>query len=148
MSRRSVGRRAGLSGAGDRRPRPRRGGVTLLSSVPPAEETPVDLYLAAQADLTAVERFAQRHEADLVPRQARYYRDLIPLAVPQPGQQYAFAVDLDACTGCKACVTACHSLNGLDDDESWRSVTVMTASRQTVTSACHHCVDPACLKGC
>jgi Fe-S-cluster-containing dehydrogenase component/DMSO reductase anchor subunit len=122
--------------------------VTLLSSVGPVEETPIDRYLSAQADLTAVERFAQRHEADLLPRQARYYRDLIPLAEPQPGQQYRFAVDLDSCTGCKACVTACHSLNGLDEGESWRSVTVLPDSRQTVTSGCHHCLDPACLKGC
>src|SRR5438477_4339480 len=136
MPRRSVDRSAGVSGARARRTRPRRGVVTLLSSVPPIEETPVDLYLAAQADMTAVERFAQRHEAELMPRQARYYRDLIPLAEPQPGQQYAYAIDLDSCTGCKACVTACHSLNGLDDDESWRSVTVMAGSRQTVTSAC------------
>jgi Fe-S-cluster-containing dehydrogenase component/DMSO reductase anchor subunit len=122
--------------------------VTLLSSVAPVEETPIDQYLAAQAELTAVERFSQRHEAELLPRQERYYRDLIPLTQPGPGQQYAFAVELDACTGCKACVTACHSLNGLDDGESWRTTTVLEDSRQTVTAACHHCLDPACLKGC
>jgi Fe-S-cluster-containing dehydrogenase component/DMSO reductase anchor subunit len=128
--------------------------VTLLSAVEPVDETPVDRFLAEQADLTAVERFAQRHAAELVPRQARYYRDLIPFAAPEPGQQYGFEVDLDACTGCKACVAACHSLNGLDDGESWRSVTVLTGGttitpfQQTVTAACHHCVDPACLNGC
>jgi Fe-S-cluster-containing dehydrogenase component len=126
--------------------------VTLLSAVEAVEETPVDRYLAEQADLTAVERFSQRHDAGVGHTQARYYRDLIPLAQPQPGQQYAFDVDLDACTGCKACVAACHSLNGLDDGESWRSVTVLSGAaepfQQTVTSGCHHCVDPACLKGC
>jgi formate dehydrogenase iron-sulfur subunit len=128
--------------------------VTLLSAVAAVEETPVDRYLAAQADLTAVERFSQRHEAEFVPSQARYYRDLIPLARPEPGQQYGFEVDLDACTGCKACVAACHSLNGLDDGESWRSVTLLSGGsaaqpfQQTVTAACHHCVDPACLNGC
>jgi formate dehydrogenase iron-sulfur subunit len=128
--------------------------VTLLSAVAAAEETPVDRFLAQQADLTAVERFAQRHRAELVPRQARYYRDLIPMAQPEPGQQYGFEVDLDACTGCKACVAACHSLNGLDDGESWRSVTLLSGGtatqpfQQTVTAACHHCVDPACLNGC
>ena len=36
--------------------------------------------------------------------------------------QYAFDVDLDSCSGCKACVSACHSLNGLDEDETWRDV--------------------------
>ncbi len=126
----------------------------MLSSVPAVDETPIDHWLQQQRDLTAVERFSQRHEADLLPRQARYYRDLIPLAQPAPGQQYGFEVDLDACTGCKACVAACHSLNGLDEGESWRSVTVLHGndparpSQQTVTAGCHHCVDPACLAGC
>jgi Fe-S-cluster-containing dehydrogenase component len=116
--------------------------------------TPIDEFLAQQADLSAVERFAGLHDADQVPSLARYYRDLLPASPPQPGQQYGFEVDLDACTGCKACVTACHSLNGLDADESWRSVTLLhggppeASSRQTVTTACHHCVDPACLAGC
>ena len=122
--------------------------MDLLSSVEPIGETPVDRFLAEQAELTAVERFAQRHDAELLPVQARYYRDLIPLTAPAPGQQYRFAVDLDACTGCKACVTACHGLNGLDDDESWRAVTTLEGSRQTITTACHHCLDPACLAGC
>ena len=63
-------------------------------------------------------------------------------------------MDLDSCTGCKACVVACHSLNGLDDDEAWRDVGfVVGGSRaapyqQTVTTACHHCADPGCLNGC
>jgi Fe-S-cluster-containing dehydrogenase component/DMSO reductase anchor subunit len=84
---------------------------------------------------------------------AERYRGLLPAAPPGPGEQYAFDVDLDACTGCKSCVVACHSLNGLDEDESWRSVGLLqggkkVAFQQTVTTACHHCVDPACLTGC
>ncbi|MBW3556286.1 MAG: dimethyl sulfoxide reductase anchor subunit [Actinobacteria bacterium] len=116
--------------------------------------TLIDRYLASQGTLTAIEDFATRHDAGFVPSQARYYENLIPLAEPLPGQQYGFEVDLDACTGCKACVTACHSLNGLDEDESWRSVgmlhggTPLEPFQQTVTTACHHCVDPACLNGC
>jgi len=104
--------------------------------------------------MTPVERFSQRHDRGGVPTQARYYRDLIPQSKPAPGQQYAFAVDLDACTGCKACVAACHSLNGLDEEEMWRSVGLIHGGtsakpyQQTVTTACHHCVEPGCLDGC
>ncbi len=136
--------------------------MTLLSAVAPVLETPFDAYLAKQSEKTAVDRFSRHHEStsetnhanDFEHGQARYYRDLIPMARPEPGQQYGFEVDLDSCTGCKACVAACHSLNGLDDDESWRTVTLLRSEpkavpyQQSVTSACHHCVDPACLKGC
>src|SRR6266542_2974885 len=116
--------------------------------------TLIDDLLEEQQRLTAVERFARKHERHDLPAQARYYRDLIPLERPVAGEQYAFAVDLDACTGCKACVSACHSLNGLDDDEAWRQVTLLTGERagrpfqQHMTAACHHCVDPACMDGC
>src|SRR5215207_8730892 len=85
-------------------------------------KTLIDELLAQQKSLTAVARFAEIHEQDALPAQARYYRDLIPLQKPKAGEQYAFEVDLDKCSGCKACVTACHSLNGLDDDEVWRDV--------------------------
>src|SRR5918993_1457956 len=76
-----------------------------------------------------------------------------PPSRPLPGEQYAFEVDLDSCTGCKSCVAACHSLNGLDDDETWRDVGMLVGDvyvpyQQTVTTACHHCVDPACANGC
>ena len=117
-------------------------------------KTLIDELLAQQKSLTAVARFAEIHEQDALPAQARYYRDLIPLNKPAAGQQYAFEVDLDKCSGCKACVTACHSLNGLDDGEVWRSVGVLhgakneEAFQRTVTTACHHCVEPGCLEGC
>ena len=88
------------------------------------------------------------------PLQARYYRDLIPLNAPKQGEQYAFEVDLDSCSGCKACVTACHNLNGLDEDEVWRKVGLLSGGSsqlpviQHVSTACHHCVEPACMEGC
>ena len=156
----------------------------------------IDELLADQQSLTAVEKFSRAHDA-LAPG-ARSYRDLIPLEAPRTGEQYAFEVELDKCSGCKACVTACHSLNGLDDNETWREVGLLItppkrqgwhgrlenggceveplalravenpisfqqptnrlAARgippvpgitlQHVTTACHHCVDPACLNGC
>jgi formate dehydrogenase iron-sulfur subunit len=103
---------------------------------------------------TAVEKFAEIHHQQALPLQAKYYRDLLPATPPGKGQQYAFEVDLDACTGCKACVAACHNLNGLEDDELWRKVGLLHGGSDTlpvlqhVTTACHHCVEPACLKGC
>ena len=111
----------------------------------------LDFLLDEQQQLTAVERFAQRHASH---SEQRFYRDLIPATPPGPGQQYAFRVDLDLCTGCKACVTACHNLNGLGAQETWRDVglliggTPAAPALQTVTTTCHHCEDPACLAGC
>ncbi len=114
----------------------------------------LESLLAEQQELSAVEKFAQLHESEELPAQAKYYKRLLPTSAPQEGQQYSFSVDLDKCTGCKACVTACHSLNGLDEEETWRSVgllhggTADAPMQQTVTTACHHCLDPACMNGC
>ena len=110
--------------------------------------------LAEQGRLdTPVARFSRAHDLAVVaapPPQSQ----LIPLSAPRAGEQFAFEVDLDSCTGCKSCVAACHSLNGLDETETWRDVGLLVSpSRahpftQTVTTACHHCADPACLNGC
>ncbi|MGI9473547.1 MAG: DmsC/YnfH family molybdoenzyme membrane anchor subunit [Rubripirellula sp.] len=115
----------------------------------------VEMLLAEQQSLTAVERFSAFHEThEEGPAQERYYRDLLPASPPKSGQQYAFKVDLDACSGCKACVVACHTLNGLEEEETWRKVGTLTQGQgsesrvQHVTTACHHCEDPGCLNGC
>jgi formate dehydrogenase iron-sulfur subunit len=130
----------------------------LAFSVAPArangEPSLLHALLAEQRQLTAVEELARRQDRDELPAEARRYRDLIPSGAPETGQQYAFDVDLDLCTGCKACVTGCHSLNGLDEGEVWRSVGLLQGgtpalpAQQTVTTSCHHCVEPACLIGC
>jgi Fe-S-cluster-containing dehydrogenase component len=128
--------------------------------------TLVDELLAEQRELTAVEIFSRDH-GHAAPGVAERYARLLPATPPRPGAQYSFEVDLDKCSGCKACVTACHSLNGLDDDETWRSVGMLVAAEtalapapapttrtgdgaflQHITTACHHCVDPGCLTGC
>src|SRR5262245_1223884 len=117
-------------------------------------KTLIDDLLEEQQLLTPVTRFAQKHEKHDLPAQAKYYQDLIPLSKPQKGEQYAFQVNLDTCSGCKACVTACHSLNGLEEDEIWRNVGFLHTPpgeqpfQQTITTACHHCVDPGCYNGC
>ena len=101
----------------------------------------------------AVEAFATLHKRAALPASG-VYRHPIPLRAPSSGEQYAFEVDLDACTGCKACVTACHALNGLDPGEAWRSVDLVVGAEdaagglQHVTSSCHHCLDPGCMHGC
>jgi formate dehydrogenase iron-sulfur subunit len=131
--------------------------VELLTAAKPETlEGEIGRHLAEQQRLTPVERFARLHERESDRHtQARYYRDLIPLSAPAKGEQYAFTVDLDACSGCKACVTACHSLNGLDECETFRDVGALVGRDrgglhvlQHVTTACHHCLEPACLHGC
>lgn len=159
------GQHAGTAGA-------RRSPVSLPSSpihlpVSPSPtphlQTLVDQYLADQRKVSAVDQFSRWHDqksSDSAghPRTPQYRR-LLPTSRPARGEQYAFQVDLDACSGCKACVTACHSLNGLEEGESWRSVGLLldrqstasptpSAAVQHVSTACHHCVDPACLNGC
>lgn len=105
-----------------------------------------------QSELTAVEIFSQWQPS--APSTESLYQALMPASNPGPGQQFAFEVDLDKCSGCKACVVACHTLNGLGETETWRKVGLLTSSlplmpvRQHVTTACHHCIDPGCLKGC
>ncbi len=118
---------------------------------PLTQEALLEQLLREQQTLqTPVALFAKAHESRSVRER---FAHLIPLSKPEPGAQYAFEVNLDACTGCKACVAACHSLNGLDEDEAWRDTGLLLGTRrqpylQTVTSACHHCVDPACAEGC
>ncbi|WP_182867248.1 DmsC/YnfH family molybdoenzyme membrane anchor subunit [Rhodopirellula sp. JC639] len=123
----------------------------------------VGQLLQEQQELSAVEQFSDWHSghasgaATAAPAQEKYYRSLLPASAPGPGQQFAFEVDLNACSGCKACVVACHTLNGLEEDESWRRVGTLVigdpnaadvSAIQHVTTACHHCEDPGCLNGC
>ncbi len=114
----------------------------------------VDRLLDSQQQLTAVEKFSQRYLSVTAPANESLYQDLIPLEGLSDGEQYSFEIDLDACSGCKACVAACHSLNGLEEGEIWRNVGLLTGGDdfnpvvQHITSACHHCVEPACMHGC
>ncbi len=119
---------------------------------PFSNENLVDKLLREQSTLqTPVAKFSEAHDQGT---RTDLFKHLIPLEKPRNGEQYAFQVELDKCTGCKACVVACHTLNGLDEDEAWRDVGLLEAGpanpgfQQTVTTACHHCLDPECLNGC
>ena len=117
------------------------------------EESPLSAYLDSQQRLeTPVAVFARAHDQGEIIEPV--HAKLIPLTAPKADEQYAFEVNLDQCTGCKACVAACHSLNGLDEEETWRDVGMIIGGtpaepyQQTITTACHHCEDPGCLNGC
>jgi len=121
----------------------------------PSLQSFLDELLADQQQLqTPVARFGALDHSTFGIRHSALHSDLIPLTAPKPGEQYAFEVDLDACSGCKACVAGCHSLNGLDEEETWRDVGLVLGGetahpfQQTITSACHHCEDPGCMNGC
>lgn len=114
----------------------------------------IDRLLKEQQELTAVEQFSTEVDRGDIPSSIRRYHRLLPADPPGPGQQYAFEVDLERCSGCKACVTACHNLNGLDDNEAWRDVGLLVGGTsvlpvlQHVTTSCHHCLSPACQIAC
>lgn len=125
---------------------------------PPTSGTGTPAFLRSllqeQQELSAVDQFVKDTESGNGPAQSRFYSKLLPATPPGPGQQLAFEVNLDNCSGCKACVTACHSLNGLDASETWRDVGLLIGGTESlpvmqhVTAACHHCLEPACMIAC
>jgi Fe-S-cluster-containing dehydrogenase component len=65
-----------------------------------------------------------------------------------------FLLDLHRCVGCGACVLACRVENDRVDTAAWRRVVPLNLRRRAsgpayfLSVACHHCEEPACLKGC
>ncbi len=76
--------------------------------------------------------------------------------------QLAFYVDTTACSGCKACQVACKDKHDLEVGRLWRRVATIeggdwvrngaawttTAFAYSVSLACMHCEQPACVDAC
>lgn len=77
--------------------------------------------------------------------------------------QYGFCIDLNTCAGCKACAMACKDRNDLDLGTKYRKVidyaggtwdtsgTIPVPSNifsYSVSLACNHCANPACVENC
>lgn len=76
--------------------------------------------------------------------------------------QYAFYFDSTACTGCKACQTACNDKYDLEVGQIWRKVYEVSGGNWKKTGdtflndtfayylsmGCNHCVNPICQEVC
>lgn len=69
-------------------------------------------------------------------------------------RQYGFIIDSERCVDCRACVTACQASNAIEIGVAWRHVTSTWKGKYpdvTFTSlsmACNHCAEPACMAVC
>ena len=70
------------------------------------------------------------------------------------GRQVGFLLDLNRCVGCGACVVACRIENDLPGGVAWRRILTLNETRVPsgptyhFSLACHHCLNPPCVKGC
>lgn len=87
----------------------------------------------------------------VAPRPLAEQPELLPL---DAGEHYRFAFDMSACIGCHSCEVACGEQNGLPPGTVWRRVGEIeggehpSTRRFSLSMACNHCLDPACLTGC
>jgi len=69
-------------------------------------------------------------------------------------RQLGFLVDTSRCVGCNSCRVACQVHNETTPAVNWRQVTTHqqgafpNLSQHTLSLACNHCADPACMKVC
>jgi anaerobic dimethyl sulfoxide reductase subunit B (iron-sulfur subunit) len=69
-------------------------------------------------------------------------------------KQYGFIIDTERCVDCRACVTACQSKHDIELGVAWRHVTTTWKGSYpnviftSLSMACNHCAEPACLNVC
>lgn len=91
---------------------------------------------------------------ELSPRRPTRAADAPELLPLDAGEQYRFAFDVETCIGCHSCEVACAEQNGNPTSVNWRKVGEVeagvfpTVRRFSLSMACHHCLEPACLSGC
>ncbi|MCK5379202.1 MAG: 4Fe-4S ferredoxin, partial [Acidobacteria bacterium] len=65
-----------------------------------------------------------------------------------------FTLDLNRCTGCRACELACSTENDLGFGRSWRRIETFNAERDPraphhhLSIACNHCENAPCVAAC
>lgn len=80
--------------------------------------------------------------------------EIIGFRTDNRDSQYRFHFHMDLCIGCHACEVACAEQNGLPADTQWRRVgevqsgTFPDTQSYFLSSACNHCLDAPCAKGC
>ena len=69
--------------------------------------------------------------------------------------QLGFYLDQTRCIGCFTCIVACKDWNDVDaGPASWRRVITTEKGKYPdlfvafLSTACHHCVEPACVSAC
>jgi molybdopterin-containing oxidoreductase family iron-sulfur binding subunit len=132
----------------------------------------------------SIDEFLQQHYERLTPQQmekilARIKREIkrdydveanVKDTKPMPGVEFAYALDLGRCIGCRRCVYACMKENNLSRDPEIQYIRVLEMGKgsMNIESAnhyynpetvpkkgkfympvqCHQCQNPPCVKAC